>query len=139
MSRSYPTEYQQSMTNVVIRKDKPSVNSHIKVSGPIKDLSISTKTKEKVQDVSKIVHRVLDTSDDIGDMKKCVTMYTRALGNKVGMSRTAKGFTRAQLGARAYLLTSDIDDVENAKGPFRQSVLDKINKAMGTNFSKRDL
>ena len=136
---SKQTSYEESMHATVIRKDKPSVNSHVKVSGPITVTSgIATIGKEKTRDVSKRVYQTLDNSDDVSDMKNSITYVSRSLANKITMSRTAKGLTRAQLGARANLLTSDIDGVENAKSVYKQSVIGKINKALGTSFTKRD-
>lgn len=148
------------MSNTVWEKPKLRSGTTVEVRGPIgmgtvklgnvnvnigKDniLTVRKGVDNKTDRPPISVFRKLDDSNtDVADMKKTTSLTTsKSLGQKIALARSTKGFeTRSKLAVAISERESVIADLENGKtrlslaGP----LLIKINRALGTHFSKTD-
>jgi len=142
----------QDWKPVVLRKRKPQLNSSIKIRGPLSassasssdgsrvgGSSVATVARQNSRSLAPTKFRLLD-GDDAQEMKKAVVKVSRSLGVKISVARASHDPPMAQkdLAARCSVKESVISDFEAGRGAFDSSLLQKINRALGTSFSKKD-
>jgi ribosome-binding protein aMBF1 (putative translation factor) len=71
-------------------------------------------------------------------MKKVVYTVSKTLGKKLSQARAAKELTRAELAKQISERESVVGGFENGTAIFNGTVLQKLNRALGTKFKKTD-
>lgn len=128
--------YEEDWKQVVIKK----VTKSNVVSVP-KDTSSSSSGFKKtfggnknVNVLSKKQYSSLD-SDDVSKPKT----FSTTLGSKIAAARNEKGMTRKTFAqSLSSVSENDIAQVETGKMIFNQNLLNKINRSLGTSFTKND-
>lgn len=145
MSQQYD---HQDWTPVVFRKKTTPSRGPIKLNGPLSVLSespdkaiagdshVATTTRQTGQTIAPTKFRALD-GDDPEEMKKAIVKVSRSLGSKIATARSSI-MTRRDLAAKCSVKESVITDIETGRAIFDSSILQKINRALGTSFSKKD-
>jgi ribosome-binding protein aMBF1 (putative translation factor) len=148
MSQPYDN---QDWTPVVLRKRTSLHKGPVKINGPLSvrtnpfdksklgDSSIATLHRQTGQNLAPTKFRALD-GDDPEEMKKAIVKVSRSLGSKIATARASleTPMTRRDLAVKCSVKESLITDFETGKALFDISLLQKINRALGTSFSKKD-
>lgn len=65
-------------------------------------------------------------------------LFSKTLGSKIAAARNQKGLDRKKLAMALSITEGDIGTIETGRMVFNQNLLNKINKQLGTHFTKSD-
>jgi ribosome-binding protein aMBF1 (putative translation factor) len=83
------------------------------------------------------LYRTLDSSEAV-DQKAVLPTFSKTLGQKISRVRAEKGLSRKQLAGQISETEGVLGGVERGDSVFKQPLLTKINRALGTSFTRAD-